>query len=313
MDNFIWVEKYRPKTIDECVLPDKLQQTFDAIISRGEIPNMLFAGPPGVGKTTVAFALCSQLHCDSMLINASEESGIDVLRGKIRKFASSRSLDSDSKHKVVILDEADYLNPSSTQPSLRGFIEEFSASCRFILTCNFKNRIIEPLHSRCSVIDFSSVNTMLPQLAHKFMLRMQKILKGENINYEDKALAQLIINYAPDWRRVLNETQRHSMSGKIDNSILSQSVHEQISPLFKALSEKDFKKMRKWVADNAHLDAPVIFRQIYDHAYDHAKPASVPNIVLILADYMYKNAFVADKELNMAACFTELMGNVDWK
>jgi DNA polymerase III delta prime subunit len=309
-DEYLWCEKYRPRTIDECILPSELKSTFNELVQGGQLPNLLLSGTAGLGKTTVAKALCNMLGLDYILINGSEESGIDVLRNKIKQFASTVSL--SGGYKVVILDEADYLNPQSTQPALRGFIEEFSNNCRFILTCNFKNRIISPLHSRCSVIEFNTTKKSLASLAGDFMKRLTFILKTEGIKYTDKTIAELIIRYAPDWRRVINECQRYSTSGEIPTAILVGMSDENIAELANYLKSKDFKSMRNWVVNNSSLDSSVVFRKIYDSLYDIALPASIPSAVLILADYSYKAAFVSDRELNMVACLTELMGNVEW-
>jgi len=309
-DEYLWCEKYRPQTIDECILPAELKSTFNDLVKGGQLPNLLLAGTAGLGKTTVAKALCNMLSLDYILINGSEESGIDVLRNKIKQFASTVSL--SGGYKVVILDEADYLNPQSTMPALRGFIEEFSGNCRFILTCNFKNRIIEPLHSRCSVIEFNTTKKSLAALAGDFMKRLTFILKTEGIKYTDKTIAELIIRYAPDWRRVINECQRYSTSGEIPTAILVGMSDQNISELATHLKSKDFKSMRNWVVNNSSLDSSVVFRKIYDNLYDYASPSSIPAAVLILADYSYKAAFVADKEINMVACLTELMSSVEW-
>lgn len=307
---FLWVERYRPKVIDECILPPDLKETFNALVKGGQLPNLLLAGTAGLGKTTVAKALCNTLDLDYILINGSEESGIDVLRNKIKQFASTVSL--NGGYKVVILDEADYLNPTSTMPALRGFIEEFSNNCRFILTCNLKNRIIEPLHSRCSVIEFNTSKKQLAVLAGEFMKRLTFILKSEGIKYTDKTVADLIIRYAPDWRRIINECQRYSSTGELPTAILVGASDESIAEVVRYLKNKDFKGMRNWVANNSTLDSAVVFRKLYDGLYEYAKPSSIPNIVLILADYSYKSAFVADRELNMVAAMTELMGNGEW-
>jgi DNA polymerase III delta prime subunit len=309
-DEFLWAEKYRPQTIDDCVLPAELKKTFNEIVRGGQLPNLLLAGSAGLGKTTVARALCNVLNLDYMLINGSEESGIDVLRNKIKQFASTVSL--NGGYKVVILDEADYLNPQSTMPALRGFIEEFSNNCRFILTCNFKNKIIEPLHSRCSVIEFNTTKKSLASLAGDFMKRLIFILKTEGIKYHEQTLAELIIRYAPDWRRVLNECQRYSTSGEIPTAILVGMSDQSIAELARYLKSKDFKSMRSWVVNNSTLDSAVVFRKLYDSLYDVVAPSSIPSAVLILADYSYKSGFMADKELNMVACMTELMGNIEW-
>ncbi len=305
-NEFLWVEKYRPQTIADTILPNNLKQTFQEIINTGELPNMLFTGTAGLGKTTVAKALCNQLDLDYILINGSEEGNIDTLRGKIKQFASSVSL--QGGYKVVILDEADYLNPQSTQPALRGFIEEFSNNCRFILTCNFKNRIIEPLHSRCGVYEFNSTKKDLVGLCESMLSRCSYILTTEGIAHKERDLVPLIIKHSPDWRRVLNELQRGSAGGSYSYSEKETSADE----LFNYLKEKDFKKMRAWVANNIDTDTSAIFRQLYDHIYERVAPQSVPQIVLILADYQYKAAFVADHELNVVACFTEIMANVQF-
>ena len=273
---------------------------------------MLLAGTAGLGKTTVARALCNELGLEYLLINSSEESGIDVLRSKIKQFASTVSLHG-GKYKVVILDEADYLNPQSTQPALRGFIEEFSSNCRFILTCNFKNRIIEPLHSRCSVIEFNTNKKQLAGLARDFMVRLQDILDKQGIKYNNKVLADLIMRYAPDWRRVLNECQRYSASGEITPDILIDMSDQSVAQLISYLKGKDFKNMRSWVTNNSDVDSAVIFRKIYDCLYDYAEGQSIPSIILILADYQYKAAFVSDRELNIVACLTEIMVSGQWK
>jgi DNA polymerase III delta prime subunit len=311
VNEFLWVEKYRPQSINDTILPVALKSTFEQIVEGGELPNMIFTGTAGVGKTTVAKALCNQLDLDYLLINGSEEGNIDTLRGKIKQFASSVSL--QGGYKVVILDEADYLNPQSTQPALRGFIEEFSNNCRFILTCNFKNRIIEPLHSRCSVIEFNLSKKDLPPLMAGFMKRAEYILTEEGVLFEKPVLAELIMKYCPDWRRVLNELQRYSVSGKIDTGILVSLQEASLDSLMANLKDKNFKSMRQWVADNIDLEPAALFRKIYDNMSDYVKPQSIPQLVLILADYQYKNSFVADHELNFVACLTECMANVEFK
>ena len=306
-NDFLWVEKYRPKNISDIILPDNLKETFTKIVQSGEMPNMLFTGTAGLGKTTVAKALCNQMGLDWILINGSEEGNIDTLRGKIKQFASSVSL--QGGYKVVILDEADYLNPQSTQPALRGFIEEFANNCRFILTCNFKNRIIEPLHSRCGVYEFNTTKKGMVNLCMNFMDRAKTILTDEGVNFDEKVLAELIMKFAPDWRRVLNELQRQAFNGKITG--VNNDVNN-FNELFDHLKSKDFKKMRKGVTDNMDIEAAAIFRGIYDQMYDFLKPQSIPQLVLILADYQYKQAFVADHELNVVACMTEIMANVEF-
>tara|TARA_B100000768_G_scaffold35962_1_gene34607 strand:+ start:2013 stop:2957 length:945 start_codon:yes stop_codon:yes gene_type:complete len=312
LDNeFLWVEKYRPQTIEQTILPSELKSTFLEIVKTGELPNMLFTGSAGLGKTTVAKALCNSLDLDYILVNGSEEGNIDTLRGKIKQFASSLSL--QGGYKVVILDEADYLNAQSTQPALRAFIEEFSNNCRFILTCNFKNRIIEPLHSRCGVYEFNTSKKDLSELAKDFFRHARNILEQENITYDPKDLVNIIMKHAPDWRRVLNELQRRSVGGSFSSSGSSSSANNEIDALIKYIKEKDFKQMRSWVVNNIDTDASAIFRGIYDRMNSHMKPASVPQVVLILADYQYKHAFVADHELNVVACMTELMANVEFQ
>jgi|TARA_B100000161_G_C33555469_1_gene417660 DNA polymerase III delta prime subunit len=309
MEQFLWVEKYRPKNIDDCILPPSLKKTFNKMVETGELTNMLFTGTAGLGKTTVAKALCNMLDLDYIVINGSEEGNIDTLRGKIKQFASTVSL--QGGYKVVILDEADYLNPQSTQPALRGFIEEFANNCRFILTCNFKNRIIEPLHSRCGVYEFNGGDK--PTLCGEFMTRCQQILLDEGVVlHKPQVLADVIMKFFPDWRRVLNELQRYSMSGSIDEGILVNISDKNYDDLFIHLKTKDFKKMRSWVVNNIDTDASAIFRSIYDRMGDKIAAASIPQLVLILADYQYKNAFVADHELNVVACLTEVMANVEF-
>ena len=310
-NEFLWVEKYRPKLISETILPPRLKDMFQNMVDTGELPNMLFTGTAGLGKTTVAKALCNELGLDYIIINGSEDGNIDTLRGKIKQFASSVSL--QGGYKVVILDEADYLNPQSTQPALRGFIEEFSSNCRFILTCNFKNRIIEPLHSRCGVYEFNTTKKDMVALAASFHKRLVYIFKQEGIQADQKIAADLILKHAPDWRRVLNECQRLSIAG---SSISATSIDIGInntSDLVKYLKDKDFKKMRHWVANNMDVDASSIFRGLYDSMTDTVANRSIPQLVLILADYQYKHAFVADHELNVVACMTEIMANVEFK
>lgn len=311
MNDFLWVEKYRPQTIEETILPPSLKKTFRNIVDKGELPNMLFTGTAGLGKTTVAKALCKQLDLDYIIINGSEEGNIDTLRGKIKQFASSVSL--SGGFKVVILDEADYLNPQSTQPALRGFIEEFSNNCRFILTCNFKNRIIEPLHSRCGVYEFNTTKKDMVELCGQFMDRAADILYKEEVSFDSKSLAALIMKHAPDWRRVLNEAQRNAISGiGITGSTVGTSTNS-IDSLVVSLKEKNFKAMRKWVVENMDMDTTAIFRGVYDSMNTYVDSQSIPQLVLILADYQYKDAFVADHELNTVACMTEIMARVQFK
>ena len=311
MEEYLWVEKYRPKSVDDAILPKHLKKTFKEILKTGEIPNLLFTGTAGVGKTTVAKALCNELQLDYLLVNGSEEGNIDTLRNKIKHFASTVSL--QGGYKVVILDEADYLNPQSTQPALRGFIEEFSNNCRFIMTCNFKNRIIEPLHSRCSVVEFNIAKKDMPDLCGSFMKRVGTILDGENVEYDQAVIAELIMKHMPDWRRVLNELQRYSVSGKIDTGILVSLSEVSIGNLMSAMKDKNFKKMRQWVTDNIDQEPAALFRKVYDNMAEYVEPQSIPQLVLILADYQYKNSFVADHELNMVACCTEIMAGVQFK
>ena len=309
--DFLWVEEYRPKTIDDCILPQSLKTLFQSFIEKGEVSNLLFSGTPGVGKTTVAKALCEQMNCDWIMINGSEEGGIDVLRNKIKNFASTVSLSGGKK--VVILDEADYLNPQSTQPALRGFVEEFHKNCRFILTCNFKNRIIEPLHSRFSNIEFRISPKDKGKLATKLFERVSYILKEQNIEYEEAVVAELIKKHFPDFRKLINELQRYSVSGVIDAGVLVNVSDENLKTLVSHLKDKEFGNMRKWVVNNLDNDPVKIFRKIYDSMYTTLQPETIPHAVLIIADYQYKSAFVADQEINLVACLTELMSQVKFK
>lgn len=304
-DDFLWSQLYRPKTIEQCILPTDLKNTFQQFVDKGTIPNMLLTGRAGVGKTTVARAMLEQLNCDYMIINGSMNGNIDTLRVDISQFASSMSLMGGRKY--VILDEADYLNPNSTQPALRNFMEEFSKNCGFILTCNFKNKIIEPLHSRCTVIDFKLPNNEKAKLASQFMKRIKNILDTEKVQYDDGAVAEVISKYFPDWRRVLNELQRYSATGKIDSGILANLGDESFKTLFSYLKAKSFSAMRKWVGENSDIESHVLFRKIYDNAVQYIKPASIPQLVLIIADYQFKAAFVADPEINVVACLTMIM------
>jgi DNA polymerase III delta prime subunit len=304
MEHLLWVEKYRPLTVENCILPDRLKKPFQEYVNQKTIPNLLLSGGPGVGKTTVAKALCNEVGCDFLVINGSDESGIDTFRTKIKNYASSMSL--SGGRKVIIIDEADYLNPNSTQPALRNAIEEFAGNCSFIFTCNYKNRIIEPLHSRCAVIEFSLKNGEKAKMASAFFKRIQSILQSESVDYDDSVIAELIKKHFPDFRRVLNELQRYSQFGKIDTGILSQIGDVSIAELVKNLREKDFGAIRKWVASN-EIDSNTLFRKVYDAMYDFIKPQSIPQAVMVLADYQYKAAFVADQEINTVACLTELM------
>jgi DNA polymerase III delta prime subunit len=309
MEHLLWTEKYRPQTVEDCILPDRLKKPFQEYVNQKEIPNLLLSGGAGVGKTTIAKAMCSEIGCDFMVINGSDESGIDTFRTKIKNYASSMAL--MGGRKVIIIDEADYLNPNSTQPALRNAIEEFASNCSFIFTCNYKNRIIEPLHSRCAVIDFGLKNGEKAKMASAFFKRIQSILQSESVDADDKVLAELIKKHFPDFRRVLNELQRYSQFGKIDTGILTQIADVSIDELTKFISSKDFASIRKWVATH-EIDSTVLYRKIYDSLYDVMKPQSIPQAVIILADYQYKAAFVADQEVNTVACLTELMASCEF-
>ena len=311
METFLWVEKYRPKTVDECILPSELKKTFTEFVKDKHIPNLILSGSAGTGKTTIAKAMVEEIGSTWMLINGSEESGIDVLRTKIKNFASTVSLEGGRKY--IILDEADYLNPQSTQPALRGFMEEFHKNCGFILTCNYKNRLIEPLQSRCSNIDFTIRNGERVKLAESFFKRVQDILGQEQIKFEPKAIAELINKYFPDWRRCLNELQRYSTSGQIDAGILVNLSSENIKELVSFMKAKEFTNVRKWIVNNLDNDPSRIFRTIYNSLYDNLDHSTIPHAVVIIADYQYKSAFVADQEINMLACMTELMSQVKFK
>tara|TARA_R100000005_G_C4986755_1_gene194879 strand:- start:269 stop:1204 length:936 start_codon:yes stop_codon:yes gene_type:complete len=311
MEDFLWVEKYRPKTIGECVLPSGLKQTLSEFISKGDLPNMILSGGPGVGKTTAAKAMLDQLGLTYMFINGSEESGIDVLRTKIKNFASTVSLHGGRKY--LILDEADYLNAQSTQPALRGFIEEFHKNCGFILTCNYKNRLIPPLHSRCSVVDFTIKKSEKKELAEQFFKKVMNILVVEDIKFEPKAVAEVINKFFPDWRRVINELQRYSVSGRIDAGILVDISEINIKELMRFMKDKEFTNVRKWIVNNIDNDPTRLFRRLYDNLYDYMDGSSIPHVVVILGEYQYKAAFVADQEINMLACLTEIMARGKFK
>ena len=306
MNNTLWVEKYRPTKIEDCILPDEIKTTFQSIVDSGEIPNLLLTGSPGIGKTTVAKALCNQLDCDWLMINGSDEGRmIDTLRTTVVNYASTVSLSGGKK--VIVIDEADYMNKDSVQPALRGVIEEFSKNCRFIFTCNFKNRIIPALHSRCSVVDFIISKDAKPALGMEMLENVKRILNEEGVKYEESVLVQLILKYFPDFRRVINELQKYSLNGVIDEDILKQSSDENFNELFVALKGKDFSGMRKWVAQNIDNDHVRLYRQIYDTLNNRFEKKSIPAAVLTIADYSYKAAFVADQEVNMVACLTEMM------
>ena len=311
--DFIWVEKYRPKTIEDCILPESIKKTFSDFLNKGEIPNMLLAGPPGIGKTTVAKALCNELGVDVYVINGSDEGRfLDTVRNNAKNFASTVSLSSTAKHKVVIIDEADNTG-NDVQLLLRAFIEEFAGNCRFIFTCNYKNKILEPLHSRCAVIDFSIKGKEKAALAGSFFKRLQNILDAESIGYDQKVLAELINKHFPDWRRVLNECQRYSVSGQIDSGILASFSDISVNELIKNLKEKNFPEVRKWVVSNLDNDASSLLRRVYDSCYDGLLPQTIPAAVLIIAKYQYQCAFVADQEINLLAALTEIMCECEFK
>ena len=305
-NNTLWVEKFRPKQIVDCILTVEIKNTFQSIVDSEEIPNLLLTGSPGIGKTTVAKALCNQLDCDSIMINGSDEGRMtDTLRTTVVNYASTVSLSGGKK--VIIIDEADYMNKDSVQPALRGVIEEFSKNCRFIFTCNFKNRIIPALHSRCSVVDFVISKDSKPTLAMEMLENVKWILNEEKVKFDEKVLAELIMKYFPDFRRVINELQKYSLNGVIDDGILKLSSDENFNELFVALKGKDFSGMRKWVAQNIDNDHVRLYRQIYDTLNKRFEKRSIPQAVLTIADYSYKSAFVADQEVNMVACLTEIM------
>lgn len=309
-DDFLWVERYRPHKIEDCILPENLKQTFSEFVKQGSIPNLLLTGSQGTGKTTVARAMCEELGVDYIEINGSMNGGIDTLRTEIKNFASTISF--TGTRKMVILDEADYLNAQSTQPALRNFMEEFSKNCGFILTCNFKNRIIEPLHSRCSVIEFKIPSSQKPKLAAQFHKRACGILEQEGIAHDKAVVAEVVTKHFPDWRRVLNELQRYSVTGKIDSGILSNLGEENFKQLIDHLKNKRFTDMRKWVGENLDTEPTAFFRKFYDTATTYIKPNSIPQLVLLLGRYQYQSAFVADQEINTVAFLTEVMVDAEW-
>ena len=311
MQEFLWVEKYRPNRLEDCILPDELKNTFQQFINQQNIPNLLLSGSAGVGKTTVAKAMLEELGADYIVVNGSLHGNIDTLRTEIMNFATTVSFSEGRKY--VILDEADYLNPQSTQPALRNFMEEYSKNCGFILTCNFKNRIIEPLQSRCSVIDFLFPKKLAPSLAGSFFTRVKTILDEEKVKYDEKVLAEIIQRHFPDWRRVLNELQRYSVSGIIDIGILSNSSQNAFKSLIALLKGKQFSDMRKWVAQNIDSDPTSIMRQLYDSSSEVIKASSIPQLVLLIGEYQYKSAFVADQEVNLVAFLTQVMADVEFK
>jgi len=312
-NDFLWVAKYAPKTIEDCILPESTKQTFQEFLNRGEIPNMLLAGPPGIGKTTVAKALCNELGVDVYVINGSDEGRfLDTVRNNAKNFASTVSLSSDAKHKVIIIDEADNTG-NDVQLLLRAFIEEFAGNCRFIFTCNYKNKIIEPLHSRCAVVEFGIKGKDKTKLAGNFFRRLQQILVKENVECDEKVLAELVSKHFPDFRRVLNECQRYSVGGRIDSGILAAFSDVAVNDLIQNLKEKNFSEVRKWVVSNLDNDVTVLLRRIYDALYNALENNSIPAAVLVLAKYQYQGAFVADQEINMLACLTEIMVECEFK
>ena len=311
MDNFLWVEKYRPKTIDDCILSNTIKGTLNDLVKEERVPNLMFTGPAGVGKTTVARAICDMTSSDYIIINGSDEGRmIDTLRTKMTQFCSTISL--RGGRKVVIIDEADYMNPDSVQPAMRGFIEKFTENCSFIFTCNYKNRIIEPIHSRCAVVDFTSPKSEKPEIANAFLNRCDHILKSENIEYDKRVIVELINKHFPDFRRMLNEMQRYSTSGQIDSGILANIGELNLNALVSALREKNFPNMRQWVTSNVDNDPASVYRKIYDKLYEVVDKNSIPQAVLIIADYQYKSAFVADQEINLVACLIELMAECEF-
>ena len=309
MEHLLWTEKYRPQTVEDCILPERLKVPFQEYVNQKQIPNLLLTGGAGVGKTTIAKAMCNEIGCDYMVLNGSDENGVDTIRIKVKNYASSMSF--AGGRKVIIIDEADYLTPNA-QAILRNAIEEFAANCSFIFTCNYKAKIIDPLHSRCAVIDFAMKNGEKAKMASSFFKRIESVLTTEKVEYDPKVIAELVKKHFPDFRRVINELQRYSQLGKIDVGILSQIGDVSITELIKFMKEKDFASVRKW-ASTTEIDSVAFFRKLYDNLYEMLKPSSIPGVVLILADYQYKQAFVADQEINLVACLTEIMANGDFK
>ena len=308
--DILWVERYRPSTIEDLILPENIKSTFREIISQDKIPNLILSGSAGTGKTSAAMVLCKELNCDYIIINGSDEGRlIETLRNKLTQYCSSVSM--SGGRKVVIIDEADYMTPDSVQPAMRGFIEKFSSNCSFIFTCNFKNRIIEPIHSRCAVIDYSATDPR--QMAGEFLARCNFILKENEIEYEEPVVAELIMKYFPDFRRVLNELQRYSVSGNIDSGILLNISDANMNELAEALKTKNFKEVRSWVVNNLDNDPQKVYRKIYDKLYEKCDPNSIPAIILNIAEYQYKSAFVGDQEINLMACLVEIMSNAKFK
>ena len=309
-ENILWVERYRPKKIQDCILPNYLKEPFEAYVRNKHIPNLLLTGGPGVGKTTVAIAMCKEIGLDYLVVNGSQETGIDLLRNKLDNYCSSVSL--RGGRKVVIIDEGDYLNPQSTQPAMRGFIERFADNCSFVITCNYLNRIIEPIHSRCSVIEFKINKKHQPAIASQLLKRVINILNENHVKYDEKVLAEVILRYFPDFRRILNELQRYGSGGIIDTGIFQAFTDSNFKTLIRALKDKKFTEVRKWVADNNDNDPKLIYRSLYDNLTEYMQPQSIPPAILLLADYQYKSAFVADHEINLTACLIELMVDCQW-
>ena len=310
-DNLLWVEAYRPQKVSDCILPDNLKEPFQSYVEKGDIPNVLLSGGPCVCKTTIAKAMCKEIGLDYLIVNGSQESGIDLLRTKLENYCSSVSL--LGTRKVVIIDEADYLNPQSTQPALRGFIERFTDNCSFIFTCNYLHRIIDPIHSRTSVIEFKIDKKQAPQIAAQMLERVKYVLDDNNVTYNEKVLVELIMRYYPDFRRTLNELQRYSATGGIDSGILGQLGDANFQALMMALKEKNFTKVRKWVNDTSHTDPRNIYRQLYDNLHEHLTPNTLHPVILLLADYQYKSAFAADQQINLTACLIEIMVEGEWQ